>query len=234
MAKAFETWTTLPHQPIEKLGDNIWTVSGTMPNPKVQRRMTIAKLANGGLVIHNAIALDDASMKEIEAFGEPAYLLVPNSFHRQDSFIYKARYPKLKVFCPRAATSKVKQVVAPDGTLDDLPKDPRVNVFHLRGVKEREGALLVESDTGSTAVFCDAVLNMSQRSGMIGYVLAPTGRPSVPRFTRWFIVSDRAEFRAHLEELASASNLKQVLVGHGKTIRDDAAGTLRGVAAELS
>jgi hypothetical protein len=234
MAKAFETWTTLPHGPIEKLGDNLWSVSGTMPNPKVQRRMTVARLGNGGLVIHNAVALDDAGMKELEAFGEPAFLLVPNSFHRQDAFIFKQRYPKLRVLCPRAATGKVKQVVTPDGSYDDMPNDPRVHVFHMRGVKEREGALFVESDSGSTVVFCDAVLNMAPRSGIVGFVLAPTGRPGVPRFSRWFIVSDRAAFRGHLEELASATNLRQVLVGHGNTIGDDAAGTLKSVAAELS
>src|SRR5687768_7029172 len=123
--KAFEIWTELPHGPIEKLGDNIWSVSGTMPNPKVQRRMTVARLGNGGLVVHNAIALDDASMKELEAFGEPAFLLVPNGFHRQDAFIYKQRYPKIRVLCPRAAMGKVKQVVMPDGSYDDMPKDSR-------------------------------------------------------------------------------------------------------------
>jgi hypothetical protein len=82
MAKVFQTWTTLEHEPIQKHGDNLWSVSGRMPNPSIRRRMTVAKLANGGLVIHNAIALDDASMKELEAFGEPAYLVVPNGFYR--------------------------------------------------------------------------------------------------------------------------------------------------------
>jgi hypothetical protein len=233
MAKAFETWTTLKHDPLEKHGDNLWSVSGTMPNPNIRRRMVVARLANGGLVIHNAIALDEASMAELEAFGEPAYLLVPNGFHRQDAFIYKQRYPKLRVLSPRASTAKVKQVVETDGSFDDLPPDPRVKLFHLRGVKEREGALFVQSDTGSSLAFCDVVMNIPKRSGPIGFAIAPTGRPSIPRFSRWVTVSDKAAFRAHLEELASPMDLKLVLVGHGKNITDDPSGTLKGLATEL-
>jgi hypothetical protein len=234
MAKAFRTWTALPHEPVEKHGDNTWSVQGTMPNPSIRRRMTVARLANGGLVIHNAIALDDANMKALEEFGEPAYLLVPNGFHRQDAFIFKERYPKLRVLCPRAATKKVSQVVPVDGSYDDLPADPRVTLFHLRGLKEREGALRVESDTGSTVTFCDVVMNVPKRGGAFGFLLAPTGRPAVPRISRWITIADRAAFRSHLEELASATDLRSVLVGHGRNITADPRGTLQGLAAELS
>jgi hypothetical protein len=234
LAKAFQSWTVLKHDPLEKLGDNLWSVSGTMPNPSIHRRMTIARLASGALVIHNAMALDEASMAEIEAFGEPAFLLVPNGWHRQDAFIYKQRYPKLRVLCPRGTRARVEQVVATDGTYDDFPTDSRVNVLHLRGLKEREGALFVQSDSGSSVVTCDAVMNIPPRSGLMGFFLAPTGRPAVPRIFRWMSVSDRAAFRSHLEELATASDLRRVLVGHGRTIADDPAGTLRGLAAELS
>jgi len=234
MPKAFQTWTTLKHDPIEKHGDNLWSVKGTMPNPTISRRMVVGRLGSGGLVIHNAIALDDASMKELEAFGDPAYLLVPNGFHRQDAFIFKQRYPKLTVLCPRAATKKVSDVVPVDGSYDDLPADPRVKLFHLRGVKEREGALFVESDTGSSVTFCDVVMNIPKRGGAFGFLLAPTGRPGVPRVSRWITIADRAAFRSHLEEIASASDLKAVLVGHGRNITDDPRGTLQGLAAGLS
>jgi hypothetical protein len=233
MAKVFETWTVLSHGPLEKHGDNLWSVAGSMPRPSNKRRMVIARLASGGLVIHNAVALDDASMAEIEAFGEPAFLLVPNAWHRQDAFIYKQRYPKLRVLCPRATSKKVGQVVAPDGSYDDLPADPRVKLFHMRGLKEREGALFVQSTGGSSLVFCDAVMNIPLMKGPVGFFLAPTGRPAIPRIFRWLTVGDRAAFRSHIDELASASDLERVLVGHGRTIDDDPRGTLKGLAAEL-
>jgi hypothetical protein len=69
--------------------------------------------------------------------------------------------------------------------------------------------------------------------GPVGFFLAPTGRPAVPRIFRWMTLSDRAAFRSHLDELASPSDLTRVLVGHGKTINDDPQGVLKGLATEL-
>jgi hypothetical protein len=83
MAKCFETWTVLPHGPIEKLSENLWRVEGTMNDGKIKRVMTIARMKDGRLVVHNAIALEPELQAEIEAFGTPAAIVVPNGFHRQ-------------------------------------------------------------------------------------------------------------------------------------------------------
>ena len=69
MPKAFDKWMVLPHGKIEKLEENLWRVDGTLPGGGPPRVMTIARLRDGRLVIHGAIALDDASMKELEALG---------------------------------------------------------------------------------------------------------------------------------------------------------------------
>jgi hypothetical protein len=47
------------------------------------------------------------------------------------------------------------------------------------------------------------------------------------------VLSDKRAFRGHLEELASVSNLKRVIVGHGEPFDDDG-GTLKSVAGALS
>src|SRR6185295_6754886 len=95
----FETWTVLPHKPLRKHTPYFWSVQGTMPNPRIRRVMSVAKRADGRLVIHNAIALGEPEMQELEALGEPAFLIVPNRYHRQDAKIWKARYPKMQVYC---------------------------------------------------------------------------------------------------------------------------------------
>src|ERR1019366_8213859 len=59
MAKAsYETWTVLPHGPIEPLEDNLWRVEGSLPNMPLKRVMTVARLGSGDLVVHNPVALD--------------------------------------------------------------------------------------------------------------------------------------------------------------------------------
>jgi hypothetical protein len=233
MAKAFDTWTVLSHDPIEKYAENLWSVAGRMPDGKTQRRMTLIRLLDGRLVIHNGIALEDAAMAEVEAWGSPAFLLVPNGFHRQDARIYKQRYPSLRVLCPKNTSAKVAAIVTPDGSFDDGPEDERVRLFHLRGVKQREGAVLVRSDDGATLVFCDAVLNMKRLGGVMGFMLAPTGCVSVPRVMRWMVVSNARELRVHLEELAAEPGLCRLVFGHGATVTEGAAERLREAAARL-
>jgi len=232
MAKCFTSWTVLPHDPIEKLTENLWSVSGNMPGGN-QRRMTLARRADGDLVIHNPIALDEAEMKEVEAFGKPAFLIVPNAFHRQDSLIYKQRYPNASVLCPETARDKVAKIVDVAGTLEELPKDANVELSHLRGMKKREGVLQVRSKAGNAVVFNDALLNLEPSSGVVAFFMAPTGTLGVPRFTRWFLAKSSAELKEHLQELAVAPGLAHVVPGHGKVVASDAPSALQQAAARL-
>jgi hypothetical protein len=232
MAKAFQTWTVLPHRELEKLSENLWSVEGTMPDPKVKRVMTIARLKDGRLMIHNAIALEEPLMQEIERFGTPAVIVVPNGFHRQDAKIYKDRYPKAAVHAPAAARKKVEQVVPVDGDYEQAPKDDSVRLVHLDGCKAAEGILEVKSQDGTSVVFNDAICNIPKRTGFFGFLLAPTGQPSVPRISRWLIVKDKPACSAHMMRLATP-DLKRIVVSHGRRIDAAPADTLKSVAASL-
>lgn len=232
MAKCFTTWTVLPHEPIEKHSENLWSVSGNMPGGN-QRRMTIARRADGKLLIHNPIALGEAEMKDVEALGEPGYVVVPNAFHRQDAIIYKQRYPLASVLCPEAARKRVSQIVEVAGHLDEMPKDADVELFHLRGVKTREGAIRVRSRAGSAVVFNDVLLNLEQGSGAKAFFMAPTGTLSVPRFARWMLMKSGAELKEHLQELAASPGLAHVIPGHGAVLQTDTASALQAAAARL-
>jgi hypothetical protein len=230
---AFKEWTVLKHNPIEKLANNLWSVEGWMQKG-TQRRMTVARLNDGRLIVHNAIALEAEAMKELEQFGTVAAILVPNGFHRQDSFIWKQRYPDAKIYAPKKARSKVQQIVPVDGDYDDVPQDQNVRAVHLDGMKGAEGILEVTSDSGRSVVFNDALLNMEPKSGFMGFMLGPTGRPSVPRFSRWLLVKDKRAFADHLRRTAeSNAPLQRVIVGHGATIVAEPATVLKQVADEV-
>jgi hypothetical protein len=234
MAKSFTSWTVLPHRPIEKLEPNLWRVEGKMPDGKTQRAMVVARMNDGGLLIYNAIALGDDEMREIESLGVPRILLVPNGFHRQDARIYKLRYPELKVVCPKGARKRVEQVVSVDATIDEVPGDENVSLVHVEGVKDREAVMTVRSNGNASLVFCDVVLNVPPIGGVMGFMLSPSGRPSVPRLMRLLWVKDRGRMAGHLDRLASTPGLVRICVGHGVTITERPAETLRAVAQELS
>jgi hypothetical protein len=232
MAKAFATWTVLPHEPVQKLTENLWTVRGTMPNGKFTRVMSVIKLGSGKLVIHNAIALEEPLMAELQAFGEPGYIMVPNGFHRQDARIYKDRFPAAKVLCPRGSIKRVSQVVAVDGDYSQAPADERVRIGYLEGVKDMEGSVQIQSADGATVIFNDIVCNMPRLSGMSGLFLSPTGKASVPRFGRLMMLKDKRTAAATLAKLATP-DLRRIVVSHGATITSDAPAVMESVAAGL-
>ncbi len=238
MPKAHSEWTVLPHSPIEKLEENVWCVKGTLPGMDLPRVMTLVRLEDGRVVVHGAIALDEASMADIEGWGKPAILLVPNSFHRLDAPAFVARYPEMRVLCPQGGRSKIEEVVRVDGTLDEFEGGSTVKVEYLEGVAKAEGVLTVRSRAGTTLVFNDAVFNLPHGKGLGGfifrYVTASTGGPRVTRLFRFFAVKDRSALASHLEKLADTPDLIRIVVSHGQAITERPAEILRHVAATLT
>lgn len=227
MAKGFTEWTVLPHKPLEKLADNLWSVEGTMPGGGIRRVMVLARLTDGRVVVHNAIALEEALMKELDAWGTPSFIVVPNGYHRQDARIWKDRYPAAKVLCPEGAKKNVAKVVAPDGSYDDLPADANVTLAHLDGCKKAEGALVARSGARATLVLNDVLMNMPKVGGPMGFMLAPTGKFSVPRVFRWFVAKDKRALAAHLDALAATPGLTRIIVSHGDAVTEKPADAIR-------
>jgi hypothetical protein len=232
MAIGPQTWAVLPHTPIEVLAPNLWRVEGTLSAVN-KRVMTLVRLGDGRVIIHNAIAVDEPSMAQIDAWGEAAAILVPNRFHRRDARIMQNRYPKARVYAPSGALAAASKATTCAGTYAAVPKDPTVSVRELDGIGGREGVLLVRSPEGVSAVFCDTVLNLPKLSGLIGMMLHPTGTLSVPRPTSLLFAKDRKALRADLEKIAAEDGLVRVIPGHGAVVESGAASRLREAAARL-
>lgn len=237
MAKTSSTWRVLPHGPLEQLSARVFRVEGDVPGMPLKRVMTVAKRADGKLVVHNAMALDEAAMASLDALGEVAVLVVPNAFHRLDAPLYHARYPKAVVCCPRGAKKKVEEVVPVGAVYEDLPRDEVVSLETLDGVVEREGVMIVREPEGTTLVFNDAIFNMPHLLGPKGFVLkhvmGSSGGPRVTRLFRLAALRDKRAFGAHLERLAALPGLCRVVVSHHQTIAQHPAEVLRSVAGSL-
>jgi hypothetical protein len=232
-------WTVLPHDPIQKLEDNLWTVAGRLPRGPMNRRMSVVRLGDGGLLFHNAIPLEERAMAEIEAFGRPAILVVPNGYHRLDLHAFRARYPALRVLCPAPARARVGAVTAVDGGWEALPQGAGVEAVPLDGSRWGEAALVVESAGGArtSLLFGDTVMAIPHQPGIGGLVLrlvGSSGGARVTRIARLFTVSDARALAAALERLAARPGLARLVPSHGDLVERDAAGVLRAVAGRLA
>jgi hypothetical protein len=220
MPKAFQTWNPLPHEPWVKLAENLWWIRGTLPGMSLKRVMTVARLADGSLVIHNGIALAEAEQRELEQFGNPKYLIVPNGGHRLDAFAYKERYPSLTVLCPEGSRSAVEDVIKVDGTYDDFPANETVRMERLQGVAHAEGVMLVHSPDGTSVVLNDVMFNMDRKRDVLGFffttILGSAPGPRVSRLAKLVYVKDKAQVRAEFLRLAEIPDLVRVIVAHEK------------------
>src|SRR2546430_2349620 len=127
MTKPYQHWKVRPHGKLSQIDEGILTVVGQirMPLGSFPRRMTVVRLRDSRLVVWSAMALDAEQMVTLEAFGRPAFLVVPNDHHRLDARAWKERYPQLQVVAPEGARAKVEKIVPVDATAPDFG-DPNV------------------------------------------------------------------------------------------------------------
>jgi len=239
MTRPNEHWNVLPHGKLTPMDDGMLTVEGRikMPLMDLPRRMTVVRLHDSRLVVWSAIALDDAAMATFEAFGRPAFLVVPNDHHRLDAKAWKNRYPELKVIAPEGARGRIADVVAVDTTSPDFG-DPGVTFVTVPGTRAHEAALVVRRERGTTLVLNDLVGNIRAASGIDGWLLRLAGfagdDAQIPRVVKMALVKDAADLRAQLLEWAELPGLRRIIVSHGDPIESEPQRTLRDLAASLA
>jgi hypothetical protein len=238
MPKSFDQWTVLPHGALETLDDDLLTVEGDLPMPLVMfpRRMTVVRLHDGRLVIFSAIALAEPVMKELEAFGRPSFLIVPNDIHRLDAPAWKRRYPELTVVCPPGVREKVEEVVHVDAVSLDV-SDDRLRFVTVPGTAEREAALVFETASGTTLIVNDLIWSVANLPGLGGWLFriagltGPGARVVLP--VRLKLIKDKPAVSNQLSEWADLPKLQRLLVSHGTVVSEDVPGVLRRLAQSL-
>jgi hypothetical protein len=223
VAKVSGAWNVLEHGPIERITERLWRVEGSIPGMTLRRVMTVAKRESGGLLIHSAIALRPAELAELEAWGKPEVMAVPSGYHRLDAPAYKKRFPNLRVYTPHACIGKVREVVQVDGSYEDYASDEFVELRHVPGTAQREGAMFVRSNEGLSVVLNDVVMNMDRKRDLLGFLfttlLGSAPGPRISRLSKLVLVADREALRAELERLAALPDLAHLIVSHEKVAR---------------
>ena len=199
--------------------------------------MTVVRLHDSRLIIYSAIALDEAEMRALEDFGQPAFLVVPSDIHRMDAKIWKDRYPELLVVAPAGVRKQVEEVVPVDETTVDFA-DPLVRFVTVPGTDEHEAALVVKTWSGTTLVLNDLIWNLHDRPGFGGWLFRIMGftgnEPRIPAVVELREIKDKAALRGQLERWARIHDLNRIIVSHGEIVTRDPAGVLDRLAETLA
>jgi hypothetical protein len=239
MTRPFQQWKVLPHGKLSEIDVNILTVTGDirMPMMSLPRRMTVIRLNGSRLIVFSAIALNEDEMTTLEAYGRPAYLIVPSDKHRLDAKPWKNRYPAMQVVAPEGARAKVEEVVPVD-TVAPRFDDPNVQFAAVPGTRGHEGALVVRTPNGTTLVLNDLVGNIRNEPGSRSWLLQLAGfagkEAQIPRVVKMVMIKDANALRAQLMQWAEIESLKRILVSHGSPIDENPRQTLRDLAGSLA
>ena len=238
MSAPLEHWKVLPHGPLTEVDDKVWTVTGTihMPVGDFERRMSVARLRDGGLVVYSAIALDEDEMARLDGLGRMAWLVVPGDDHRLDAKIWLQRHPTLHVAAPAGAREKALEVVPVESTAPDFG-DSDVRWITVPGTREHEAALTVRGAQGTTLILNDLVANLRHEHGFSGWMLRLMGfagdEPHIPGVRRLAMVKDAGALADPLLAWSEIADLHCILVSHGEPIVDDPRGELRRFSESL-
>jgi hypothetical protein len=207
-----------------------------IPGGTFPRTMAIVRRSDGTLLLHNAVPVADAVMREIEALGRIAILFLPSAFHCIDAHAMAAR-TGVRVLCPAASRPAIERVVKVDGDAGALPADPALRFVPIEGASNGEGVLVVRSGPRASLVVCDLILAVPHLPGFWGLLwrlLGFTGEPAPGPIWKRKVMRDPAAVRGTLGRLAAEPGLARLVPSHGPVIEADVAGLLRRVAARLA
>jgi hypothetical protein len=239
MTRPLQQWKVLPHGKLSEIDVGILTVTGDirMPMMSLPRRMTVVRLNGSRLIVFSAIALNEDEMAKLEAYGRPAFLIVPSDKHRLDAKPWKNRYPAMQVIAPEGARAKVEDVVPVD-TVAPQFDDPNVQFVTVPGTRGHEAALVVRTANGTTLVLNDLIGNIRSEPGSRSWLLQLAGfagkEAQIPRVVKMVMIKDANALRAQLMQWAEIGSLKRILVSHGSPIEENPRQTLRDLASSLA
>lgn len=234
----------LPYAPIgalKPIGPDIWIVDGPeirfgvlglkLPFPT---RMTVVRLADGGLWLHSPTAPDETLIAAIESLGPVRFLIAPNNLHYWWIPAWAARFPAAEIHAipglERSAKrplppARILGAVAPAGWADSVDQ---VLI---------EGSMLTEADffhrASRTLILTDLIENFepSRFSSRFYRLLARLGGAAdpdgkAPYDMRMSFLGRHRAVRAAVERMI-AWGPEKIVLAHGRWYERDAIAELR-------
>ena len=99
-------------EPLTPLAENLWVATRPLRLPvgDIGTRMTVIRLADGGLFLHSPIRLDDETRAALDAIGPVRCVVAPSKVHHFFVGAYRDAYPHAKLFAAPGLPAKRKDL----------------------------------------------------------------------------------------------------------------------------
>jgi len=221
---------------LEPIAENLWALdyrTHTLGMP-TRLRMTVVRLARGGLWLHSAVPLTDADQRELEALGPVQFIVAPNKFHHLHASAAKQRFPQARLLVAPGLQVKRPQLPV-DGVLGNVPEAGYAVDLQQKVLAGAPGfnEVVFFHPASRTLIVTDVVINVSSPPWPwrvpLWLVFGALGQPLQSRVYK-VLTRDRAAFRAAVTHVL-AWDFDRIVMSHGTVISSGGKDLLRRVTA---
>ena len=225
-----------PYAPPREIAPSLWTLDGAWSN-SLGRRMTVLRLRNNEVWIHNPMQLMEADLNWLASLGFVRGIIAPNKWHVSDLCWMSEKFPQAQIACPQSFLDKNTQLQERVLFTTDVPYVTpcrELEFFAVPGIRIEE--TVVFHPLTRSLIVCDLMMNMkAEGSGLqrtlfklnnMGDCCAPT------RILKWAFTSDSSELLAFVEQMAEL-NPRRIIVNHGEIFEGEGGNQIRTSFASL-
>lgn len=204
-----------------EIAPNLWVIRHPLSvlGTNHGRTTTVMRLTSGKLVVHSMAPFTPQDLAEIQAAGEPAWLVEAMLLHDTYAAKGKEHFPTLPFLGPPGFSEVVKFPVLP---LLPPPGEwtGEIEVLRVQGAPKLEEHAFLQIAT-RTLIVADLVFNFSEEETgwdrfFHRHVAGLKRYPGMSRIFKW-CVSDREAFRQSIGEILEL-DFDRIIPGHGEII----------------
>jgi hypothetical protein len=198
-------------------------------------RMTVVRLADGGLFVHSPVALDAPTRAAVDALGRVHAVVAPSLFHHLYVGEWMRAYPDA-IACACPGLERKRQDLPWSRVLGDQPepewRGELDQVFF--GARSLENEVVFFHRASGTLLCADAIFNLGTHPSRLTRIVAcllAARRPGATWVER-LLIRDRAAARAQVDRML-AWNADRIVPAHGDVIETGGREVLRRAYAWL-
>jgi hypothetical protein len=193
--------------------------------------MTIIRLHDNRLVIHNSMRLLRKDLDWLTSLGQPAYIIAPNSFHCSDAGWMARLFPSAELFVPCSKLDTfANEGFSPKDVNEKFPVEisNELKCIPMLGTRMHEAAFV--HLPSKTLILCDLAFNMGNVfSGFEGLMMKWNrvgGQFGPSRLTKLLFAKNRKTLLESYQRLL-ADEFDRVIVNHGEVLESGGKEKLR-------
>lgn len=222
---------------LEPVADRLWVQAQRLRFAGVETgtRMSVVRLANGGLFVHSPVSLDAATREAVDALGPVKAVVAPSRFHHLYVGEWIKAYPDAVAYaCP--GLERKRPDLAWHGVLGNEPeKEWRGEIDQVFfGARSLENEVVFFHRSSRTLLCADLIFNLGSHPSRLTRIVAFLMGNRKPGATllEHVIIRDRKAARAQVDRML-AWDFDRIVLAHGGLIETGGQQVLRRAYAWL-